>query len=81
MRPAWPCEPTRTRTYRVPRRSYEPRTGSAGRPLYGSPSRPPFLADLVVLRGDPLTDIGFLARPENIGYVVQDGTVVTDNGL
>ncbi|MEU6572706.1 amidohydrolase family protein [Streptomyces sp. NPDC046805] len=43
--------------------------------------RPEARADLVVLRGDPLTDIGFLATPENIGYVVQDGIVVTDNGL
>jgi imidazolonepropionase-like amidohydrolase len=42
--------------------------------------RPGARADLVVLRGDPLTDIGFLADPENIGCVVQDGTVVTDNG-
>ncbi|MFD7136463.1 amidohydrolase family protein [Streptomyces sp. NPDC059894] len=34
-------------------------------------------ADLIVLRGDPLTDIGFLADPRNVAGVVQGGTVVT----
>lgn len=34
-------------------------------------------ADLVVLRGDPLTDIGFLADPANVAGVVQGGSVVS----
>ncbi|MFD6280435.1 amidohydrolase family protein [Streptomyces sp. NPDC060209] len=34
-------------------------------------------ADLVVLRGDPLTDIGFLADPANVVGVVQGGSVVS----
>jgi imidazolonepropionase-like amidohydrolase len=35
------------------------------------------LADLVILRGDPLTDIGLLADPTNIAGVVQGGAVVS----
>ncbi|MGW0787091.1 amidohydrolase family protein [Streptomyces sp. NPDC002911] len=34
-------------------------------------------ADLVVLRGDPLTDIGFLADPAHVVGVVQGGSVVS----
>ncbi|MFD3494053.1 amidohydrolase family protein [Streptomyces sp. NPDC058690] len=34
-------------------------------------------ADLVVLRGDPLTDIGFLADPRNVAGVIQNGAIVT----
>lgn len=34
-------------------------------------------ADLVVLRGDPLADIGFLADPANVAGVVQGGAVVS----
>ncbi|POX42356.1 peptidase M38 [Streptomyces sp. Ru73] len=34
-------------------------------------------ADLVVLDGDPLADIGALADPQHIRYVVQGGEVVT----
>ncbi|MFG2592212.1 amidohydrolase family protein [Streptomyces sp. NPDC048438] len=34
-------------------------------------------ADLVVLRGDPLTDIGFLADPSHVMGVVQGGSVVS----
>jgi imidazolonepropionase-like amidohydrolase len=35
-------------------------------------------ADLVVVDGDPLTDIECLAEPKHIRYVVQDGRVVYD---
>ncbi|MEV0634344.1 amidohydrolase family protein [Streptomyces sp. NPDC050619] len=38
-------------------------------------------ADLVILRGDPLTDIDFLADPANIACVIQGGDLVTDKGL
>ncbi|MEK8144681.1 amidohydrolase family protein [Streptomyces sp. M10(2022)] len=34
-------------------------------------------ADLVVLRGDPLADISFLADPVNVAGVVQGGSVVS----
>ena len=34
-------------------------------------------ADLLVLRGDPLTDIGFLADPSHVMGVVQGGSVVS----
>ncbi|MFE6758296.1 amidohydrolase family protein [Streptomyces sp. NPDC057684] len=38
-------------------------------------------ADLVILNGDPLTDISHLADPTNITGVVQDGELVTDKGV
>ncbi|WP_219472329.1 metal-dependent hydrolase family protein [Nonomuraea rhizosphaerae] len=35
-------------------------------------------ADLLVLDGDPLQDLGVLAEPKHIRHVVQDGRVVSD---
>jgi imidazolonepropionase-like amidohydrolase len=42
---------------------------------------PGALADLVVLRGDPLSDIGALADPGNIAGVVQGGAIVSGTDL
>ena len=39
------------------------------------------VADLVVVAGDPLEDIGHLAAPENILSVVQGGTVIKNLGV
>lgn len=42
--------------------------------------QPGKLADLVVVRGDPLADIGSLGDPENVLLVVKGGDVVGNRG-
>ena len=38
------------------------------------------IADVVVVRGDPLADVESLGKPENILLVIKDGTVAVDRG-
>ncbi len=38
------------------------------------------IADVVVVRGDPLADIDAVGKPENILLVLKDGTVAVDRG-
>ncbi|MET7768714.1 amidohydrolase family protein [Nocardia sp. NPDC005366] len=38
------------------------------------------LADIVVVRGDPVHDIEAVGRPENILLVMKDGKVRSDRG-
>jgi imidazolonepropionase-like amidohydrolase len=39
--------------------------------------RPDAHADLLVLDGDPLADIGVLVEPKHLRYVVQAGNIVS----
>lgn len=42
---------------------------------------PGALADLIVVEGDPLTDISILEDPDNIGLVMLDGIIRKDRGI
>lgn len=59
-------------------------TSNAGELLTGGADRlgtiePGALADLIVVEGDPVTDLGLLARPqENLRAVIRDGVMTID---